>query len=71
MSYRGFNMCPLKSQAGLTFRRFADPKSTLWAPTFPNAEKIGKLGFGVKLYDENIDEIEGLRDVTAAIVGLH
>jgi len=43
-SYMGVYMCPLKIWRAktLNFRRFANPKSTLWTPTFPNAGKIEK-----------------------------
>ena len=33
---------PQKGGGAPNFRRFADPKSTPWAPPFPDAGKIGK-----------------------------
>jgi len=48
ISYMGVHKCPLKNLRGKkskkpNFCRFADPKSTLWAPPFPNAGKSGNL----------------------------
>jgi len=44
ISYMGVHVCPLKHLRGKkpNICRFADPKSTIWAPSFPTVGKIRK-----------------------------